>query len=268
MTEQEEKPGLSEKKKTSRRGGSGQTGSFFLWGGTLGLAMIVRRVLVSTFVLGLIFSWITDTWQFSRGRRDTEEAQRLADPVFYYLTKNAKGDYSGLKRGDFVMFEMKGVPPFPDGTRFSLFLAGLPGDHVEVTRDERILINGKEAGRGLSRLRLRGQNRPIDDFVFSGRLPEKKYYVLGDTEYSFDSRYWGPIDESQIIGRTRALYSVGDLMEICVMAHSDPEELEKRSWKEKAAMKWYLMLLTKAQKEFFMKNCMSGLKRLLSDGNR
>jgi len=158
----------------------------------------------SVFFLGWAFNWFADNYQIAVwGHLGGNGSHCLSKPYAVYLAKKAKGDFSSLERGEITMFSVKGIKLYPDGTFFVKFLAGLPGDHVEITRDERILINGKEVAQGLSYLHK--INKPIDDFVFSGVLPEKKYYVLGDTDASFDSRYWGPIDESQIVGRAYGL---------------------------------------------------------------
>lgn len=195
MTDKEEKPGFAVRLKSafSRE--------------NLKKQITPRRAgyaIASALFLGWAFNWFANNYQIAVwGHLGGRGSHCLSKPYAVYLAKKIKGDYSSLERGGIAMFAVKGVKLYPDGTLFVKFLAGLPGDHVEITRDERILINGKEAARGLSYLHKIG--KPIDDFVFSGVLPEKKYYVLGDTDASFDSRYWGPIDESQIVGRAYGL---------------------------------------------------------------
>ncbi len=198
MTEQEEKPGLSARLKNA---GRAARESFSRE--NLKKKITPRRAgyaIASVFFLGWAFSWFAGHYQIAVwGHLGGTGSHCLSKPYAVYLAKKLNGDYSSLERGGIYMFAVKGIKLYPDGKLFVKFLAGLPGDHVEITRDERILINGKEAARGLSYLHKIG--KPIDDFVFSGVIPEKKYFVLGDTEFSFDSRYWGPIDEEQIVGR-------------------------------------------------------------------
>ncbi len=127
----------------------------------------------------------------------------LSKPYAVYLAKKVNGDYSSIKRGAVYMFKVKGVKLYPDDTLFVKFIVGLPGDHIEITKGEKILVNGKEVAKGLSYIHK--ANLPIENFVFSGTLPEGKYFVLGDTNSSFDSRYWGAIDEDQIVGKAYGL---------------------------------------------------------------
>ena len=51
---------------------------------------------------------------------------------------------------------------------------------------------------------LNGEEAPL--FVFSGVIPEGKLFVEGDTKYSFDSRYWGFVDKSEIVGRVIPIF--------------------------------------------------------------
>jgi len=37
-------------------------------------------------------------------------------------------------------------------------------------------------------------------------IPEGKLFVEGDTKYSFDSRYWGFVDKSEIVGRVIPIF--------------------------------------------------------------
>lgn len=84
------------------------------------------------------------------------------------------------------------APIIQNGTLMGKVVRGMPGDTVEILKDERILINGQEVARGMPH--LYGINA-VDQGRFFGRrvLGENEYWVMGMHRLSFDSRYWGPI---------------------------------------------------------------------------
>jgi signal peptidase I len=126
-------------------------------------------------------------------------------------------------RGDIVVF----YSPH-DGQRLVKRVIGLPGDTVEL-RNDNLILNGKPmnykplpeellrdvaaAERSQSKYateELPGQTHAVaaipgmparrDYGPF--RVPEGQYFMMGDNrDNSFDSRYYGPVDRKQILGR-------------------------------------------------------------------
>lgn len=80
-------------------------------------------------------------------------------------------------------------------------IVGIPGDTVEVTKTE-VVING---------IKLVSE-QPVylyKENVY--KLGEDEYFVLGDNyQYSYDSRYYGPINKSQIIADSEYFKSALD----------------------------------------------------------
>jgi conjugal transfer pilin signal peptidase TrbI len=107
------------------------------------------------------------------------------------------------QRGDYVAFRWHGGGPYPAGVTFVKVLAGLPGD-VVTEKNRTFFVNGTPVGeaRNVSRQGQRLEPGP------TGTLPPGRYYVRAPHPDSLDSRYrlTGWIDESQIIGRARALF--------------------------------------------------------------
>ena len=111
-----------------------------------------------------------------------------------------------IRRGDVVVFAARNAAPvFPDGTRLAKIAAGVPGDLVEITAEEKILINGRLVAEGLPYLdQVPAESR----YKFFGRrvLRSGEYWMMGTTDRSFDSRYWGSIHASQVLGKAWVLF--------------------------------------------------------------
>jgi signal peptidase I len=129
------------------------------------------------------------------------------------------------QRGAIVVF-----PSPVDGTRLIKRIVGIPGDTVEMKKD-RLIINGKKVvydpidqlnSKSLPFSRsstpydyienLRGVQHPVR-FIPQRRamrsfgpvtVPEGKYFMMGDNrDNSADSRYFGFVDRSLIVGQAK-----------------------------------------------------------------
>lgn len=108
------------------------------------------------------------------------------------------------KRGAIFAFKAKDLRPyFKQGTHMIKVIDGLPGDLVKVTK-EKVLVNGTEVGEGLGL--AKPLKRPPGRFVREEIVPEGKYWFMGKTLDSYDSRYWGYVSESDLIGRAYPIW--------------------------------------------------------------
>lgn len=131
------------------------------------------------------------------------------------------------QRGDIVVF----FSPH-DGKRLVKRVIGLPGDTVEM-RNNALIINGhaveyqpiadallrdipaaERSGYVFAHEQLPGQAhavcgdplRPAPRTFAPYRVPEGEYFMMGDNrDDSFDSRFWGSVKRTQIIGRATAI---------------------------------------------------------------
>lgn len=109
-----------------------------------------------------------------------------------------------ISRDHLVAFHAQGLAPiFEDGTLIAKYVRGVPGDHVEVTEDHEVRINGEVIEAGLPYASTIGMAE--EAFVGSMTIPEGEFWVMGDTDYSFDSRYWGTISYDQVSGKAHGL---------------------------------------------------------------
>ena len=138
--------------------------------------------------------------------------------------------YRSIHRGDIVVFKF----PFADHTNYVKRVIGLPGDRLRIV-DQLVYVNGKLLTESYA-YRPQGASDPYGDnfppvpgpnayipagkvekewraemfqFIHNGELsvPPHKFFAMGDNrEWSWDSRYWGFVDEDSIMGRPMFIY--------------------------------------------------------------
>jgi len=131
---------------------------------------------------------------------DTQEVKCIGNYSFFLVDR---GDL-GLEKGNLYAFEARRVAPyFDEGTQMVKILLGVPGDHVAITEDANVIVNGEQVATGLAL----AKDLDIDPSTFMGEtvLEEGHYWFMGESSVSFDSRYWGTVLEEQVIGRAYPL---------------------------------------------------------------
>lgn len=135
-------------------------------------------------------------------------------------------------RGDVVVFRYPAEP----SVNYIKRMVGLPGDRI-VYRDRKITVNGRpmeqeaaepymlrDAGQGLIQmyrwretlgdvkheiLTIAAGDGPVLEF----QVPDGHYFVLGDNrDRSNDSRYWGFVPDSHLVGRAFMIWFSWDMM--------------------------------------------------------
>jgi signal peptidase I len=116
-----------------------------------------------------------------------------------------------VHRGDIVVFAR---PPLEDQAYSDLVkrVVGLPGETIS-SKDGKLYINGKllaqpwlPKGPQSYTTTLPGDPHPQFDLPGPVKIPPGEYYVMGDNRTdSEDSRYFGPIPRSLIVGRAVAV---------------------------------------------------------------
>ncbi len=120
----------------------------------------------------------------------------------YVLTDKISYKFRNPERGEVVVFHAPEKAQCPQGTGcdFIKRVIGLPGDTVEISNNK-VKINGEV---------LPEPYIPDDFQILAGSytkngpvtLGDDEYMVFGDNRpYSSDSRAWGPIPKSAIVGR-------------------------------------------------------------------
>ena len=100
--------------------------------------------------------------------------------------------------GSIGLFRLKVPNPYWDyGALFAKRFVGCPGDEIRTEGAEfylngkRIAVASKHDSNGVA----------VSSFEFDGVIPDGSYFVLGDGGKSYDSRYWGFVRKSWIVGR-------------------------------------------------------------------
>ena len=90
----------------------------------------------------------------------------------------------------------------PAGVPLVKRIAAVTGDTV-CASNRTVTINGTPAVR---RLEADRSGRPLPRWRGCHRLERDEYFILGDAPDSFDSRYFGTIKRSRVIGRLIPLW--------------------------------------------------------------
>src|SRR5438270_969031 len=123
-------------------------------------------------------------------------------------------------RADVFVFRTKHIPMIPEDPQtgapyFIKRLGGLPGDTLRIDPPH-LFINGEQPKEfGFERViqakpPYRGYTvgrQYLSKATQSFTVPPRSYFALGDNSYfSFDSRYWGPVPEENLVGRGLWVY--------------------------------------------------------------
>ena len=101
-----------------------------------------------------------------------------------------------IHRGDIVVFEAPPEAQTSDVKDFVKRVVGLPGETVEARDDGHVYVNGHKLSEPYLPRGTRTDNMPPT------KVPRGEIFVMGDNRpASRDSRYFGAIKESTVIGR-------------------------------------------------------------------
>jgi signal peptidase I len=147
----------------------------------------------------------------ARGAVDTGD-QVFVDKFSYNFVKSHRGDVFVFRTN-----HISGIREDPEtGSPFYIKrLGGLPGDELRI--DPPLLYINRKLAEGFGFARIMAAKPPYRGYAL-GRdyltqpdrsfvVPEHGYFALGDNSYnSYDSRYWGPVPEENLVGRGLFVY--------------------------------------------------------------
>lgn len=127
--------------------------------------------------------------------------------VPYKLLLEQYGNPGKLARGDLVTFvTKKRMGHGFDGQIITKFVGALPGDHVLI-KDDVLYINGSRYGVLDLVTKLHKQHGAYD---LNEVVPAGSLFVVGNQPRTYDSRYWGLLPSSDVVGRAFVIPYLSD----------------------------------------------------------
>jgi signal peptidase I len=164
--------------------------------------------IVETLVLTLVIFLVIQTFIAQPYRVEQQSMERTLEPNQYVLVDKLTPRFDAYKRGDIVVFN----PP-PDwvqqpNTPFIKRVIGVAGDTVEVREDGKVYVNKVALVEpyvyqdgGSAQPTVTSTDPP------SWVIPSGELFVMGDHRASSsDSRTFGPIEATAVIGRAWLRY--------------------------------------------------------------
>ncbi len=114
-----------------------------------------------------------------------------------FVEKISKLFPEGIASEDIVTVEATGLLGHTGDKNIIKRVIGVPGDKVDIMKDG-VYLNDKKIEEPYISKALTVERNPVFSHVTLG---ENQFYVMGDNrEVSLDSRVFGPIDKSRIVG--------------------------------------------------------------------
>ncbi len=132
-----------------------------------------------------------------------QHSQRCLENAKVAALIHIKPDSQNIGRGDLIFWKPFGPLEYVKDEYIVKRVVGVAGDLLRIS-GERVTINNRLVATGLpsaSQADLRAH--VFDKFEV---IPSDQFFVLGDNPLSYDSRYWGYVAYSNIMGTAIALF--------------------------------------------------------------
>jgi len=163
---------------------------------------------VETLVLTVVIFFGIQTFVAQPFRVEGPSMESSVLPDQYFLIDKLSPHWAAYARGDIVVLEPPSTYAGPNGEPFIKRVIGVAGDHVEL-RDGAVYVNGSALDEPyvFSEDGVRQTTDPTGSGVTEWFVPDGELLVMGDHRHqSADSRSFGPVEISNVIGRAWLRY--------------------------------------------------------------
>jgi signal peptidase I len=121
----------------------------------------------------------------------------------YLIVDQITYNFTEPKRSEVIVFHTEFIPGGNEKEYYIKRVIGIPGDRV-VIKDGEVLLyeNNSETPTILDENYIIDGLKTLSQEPVDMVLKDNQYFVLGDNRgNSSDSRYWGPVDKTYIVGK-------------------------------------------------------------------
>jgi len=164
--------------------------------------------IVETLVLTLIIFFVIQTFVAQPYRVQQVSMERTLEPDQYVLVDKLTPRFDAYKRGDIVVFNPPSNWVQAQGQPYIKRVIGIGGDTVEL-KDGKVLVNGTALIEKAYVYQEAGDSQSTDALIGVGKwvVPTGQLFLMGDhRSNSADSREFGPVDITAVIGRAWLRY--------------------------------------------------------------
>ena len=124
------------------------------------------------------------------------------------LVRAAYYSQNSLTLGDIALIQYDQMYPAPLLKR----VVGLPGDTISITQGQLFVNSVVQPEPYVSE---NNTSHPLSRRISTQVVPDEHIFVLGDNrDNSYDSRYWGPLPDSVLIGKAQYILWSDELSRI------------------------------------------------------
>jgi signal peptidase I len=163
--------------------------------------------IVETLVLTLIIFFVIQTFVAQPYRVQQVSMERTLEPDQYVLVDKLTPRFDAYKRGDVIVFNPPPNWVQAQGQPYIKRVIGIGGDTVEL-KGGKVLINGTALLEPYV-YQEDGNSQPTDALIGVAKwvIPQGQLFLMGDhRSNSADSREFGPVDITAVIGRAWLRY--------------------------------------------------------------